>query len=61
MYYEQYKTPDGRYVFPKAMIAEQNDGEHMNVGENKRDKRYTEMLSTYWLERISENCEVKMI
>lgn len=38
MYYEHYKTADGRFVFQKAMIAEQKDGEHMNIGESKRDK-----------------------
>lgn len=54
--FEQYKTVDGRFIFPKAMIAEQKDGDHMNVGEWKRDKRYTEILSTYWMERIFINC-----
>lgn len=57
MTYEQYKTADGRFTFPKTMIAEQKDGEHMNVGQSKRDKRYAEILSTYWMERILNNCE----
>ena len=56
MYYEQFKTADGRFIFPKTMIAEQKDGDHMNIGESKRDK-YTEILSTYWMERILNNCE----
>ena len=57
MNFEQYKTTDGRFIFPKPMIAEQKDGAHMNVGESKRDKRYAEILSTYWMERILQNCE----
>lgn len=57
MYYKQYKTANGRFVFPKFMIAEQKDGEHMNVGQLKRDKRYAEILSTYWMERISSHFE----
>lgn len=52
MTYEQYRTADGHFVFPKTMIVEQKDGEHMNVGESKRDKRYAEIISTYWMERI---------
>ena len=30
-------------------------GGHMNVGENKKSKLYGEILSTYWMERISQN------
>ncbi|MDR1533204.1 MAG: hypothetical protein LBS62_13665 [Clostridiales bacterium] len=52
-----YKTPEGRFVFPKQMIAEKKDGEHMNVGEAKRDKLYAEIISTYWMERILSNCQ----
>ena len=57
MTYEQYKTEEGRFIFPKNMIAEQKGGEHMNVGESKWDKRYAEILSTYWMERILNNRE----
>jgi hypothetical protein len=53
--YEQYKTSNGRYVFPKIMITEQKDSEHMNVGENKRSKLYSEIVSTYWVTRIMAN------
>jgi hypothetical protein len=51
-YFEQYKTANGRFVFPKEMIAEQKDGQHMNVGEQRKNKLYSEILSTYWIERI---------
>ncbi|HCS72530.1 MAG TPA: hypothetical protein DIW17_01460 [Clostridiales bacterium] len=57
--FEQYKTIDGRFVFPKTMISEQKDGDHMNVGESKRNKRYAEILSTYWMERILTNISNK--
>lgn len=42
------------------MITEKPDsyvimGGHMNVGENKRNKLYKEIISTYWIERIYQN------
>jgi hypothetical protein len=57
---ERYKTESGRYVFPKEMIAEKKDsyatdGGHMNPGESKKNKRYAEIVSTYWMERICAN------
>jgi hypothetical protein len=57
---EQFRTQDGRYIFPKEIISEQkdryvHDGGHMNVGESKKNKNYAEIISTYWMERIFEN------
>ncbi|MDE5860218.1 MAG: hypothetical protein K2H23_07555 [Oscillospiraceae bacterium] len=59
-YLEQYKNENGRYKFPINMITEKPDsyvifGGHMNVGENKRSKAYSEIVSTYWMERIHMN------
>jgi|GEM_PF-602729 len=60
LYFEQYKTEMGRYIFPKEMIAEKKDcyvvnGGHMNVGEDKRNRNYAEIISTYWMDRIFAN------
>jgi hypothetical protein len=59
-YLENYKTSEGRFIFPKYMIIEKPDcyvisGGHMNIGENKKSKKYNEIISTYWMERIIEN------
>jgi len=59
-YLNGYKTETGRYLFPKEMLTEQKDsyvwnGGHMNAGESKKNKKYREILSTYWMERIVEN------
>ena len=59
-YLDQYKNDNGRYKFPANMITEKTDsyvifGGHMNVGENKRSKSYSEVISTYWAERIHRN------
>jgi len=59
-YIEKYKTADKRYIFPRYMIVEKPDcyvieGGHMNIGENKRSKKYSEIISTYWMNRIEEN------
>jgi hypothetical protein len=59
-YLDRYKNESGRYVFPPRLITEKPDsyvifGGHMNVGENKKSKLYGEILSTYWMERISQN------
>ena len=59
-YLDQYKNENGRYKFPSCMITEKADsyvifGGHMNVGENKRSKLYSEIISTYWMERIHGN------
>ncbi|MDE6745176.1 MAG: hypothetical protein K2J72_00915, partial [Oscillospiraceae bacterium] len=59
-YLDQYKNKNGRYKFPTRMITEKADsyvifGGHMNVGENKRSKLYSEIISTYWMERIHCN------
>jgi hypothetical protein len=61
-YLKQYRSETGRYVFPSHMLIEKPDsfvtfGGHMNVGENKKNKQYREILSTYWMERIYENIE----
>lgn len=61
-YLEQYKTENGRYKFPSHLIMEKPDsyvifGGHMNVGEDKKNKRYSEILSTYWMERILSDHE----
>ena len=39
------------------MIVEKPDcyvigGGHMNVGEDKKGKNYSEIISTYWMNRI---------
>jgi hypothetical protein len=57
VYLNNYKTPDNRYIFPKHMIVEKTDsyvigGGHMNVGENKKSKKYSEIISTYWMNKI---------
>jgi hypothetical protein len=59
-YIENYKTNDNRYKFPKHMIVEKKDsyvveGGHMNVGENKKNNKYSEIISTYWMSRIEKN------
>lgn len=59
-YLERYRLQSGHYRFPSYMISEKPDsyvimGGHMNVGENKRNKQYHEILSTYWMERIYHN------
>lgn len=63
-YLELYKYPSGHYRFPAYMLTEKSDsyvikGGHMNVGENRKNKLYNEILSTYWMERIYQNvsCE----
>ena len=60
-YLDQYKTENGRFVFPRSMIDEKADtyvykSSHMNVGESKRNKNYAEIISTYWMNRIEQNC-----
>jgi hypothetical protein len=60
-YLAQYSGEMGRYVFPPLMLTEKPDsfvifGGHMNVGENKKNKIYREILSTYWMERIGAKC-----
>lgn len=59
-YLEQYKNENGRFVFPPYLITEKPDsyvisGGHMNIGEDKRSKRYSEIISSYWMERIYQN------
>ena len=59
-YLENYKTSEGRFIFPKYMIIEKPDsyvisGGHMNIGENKKSKKYSEIISTYWMDKIKEN------
>lgn len=53
----RYKNENGRYQFPPHMVTEKPDsyvifGGHMNAGENKKAKLYSEMISTYWMERV---------
>ena len=55
---DNYRTLDDRYKFPKEMLAEKKDayvtsGGHMNVGESKRNRLYSEILSTYWMDKIN--------
>jgi hypothetical protein len=59
-YIENYKTAENRYNFPKYMIIEKPDsyvigGGHMNIGENRKSRKYGEIISTYWMNRIEEN------
>ena len=59
-YLEQFKTENNRYIFPPYFITEKTDsyvifGGHMNIGENKKNKLYKEIISTYWMERIKQN------
>ena len=56
-YIENYRTANNRYIFPRHMIVEKPDcyvigGGHMNVGENKKNRKYSEIISTYWMNRI---------
>ena len=58
----QHKKENGRYIFPAHLITEKPDsyvifGGHMNVGENRKSKLYSEIISTYWMERIYCNIE----
>ena len=46
-YLNDYKISDGLYKFPSNMI--------MNIGENKKAKKYREIVSTYWMYRINKN------
>jgi len=60
IYLENYRTTEDRYNFQKHMIIEKPDcyvigGGHMNIGENKKSKKYGEIISTYWMNRINEN------
>lgn len=64
-YLEQYKNSSCRYCFPPYMITEKPDsyvimGGHMNVGENRKNKMYKEIISTYWMERIYQNINIKL-
>jgi hypothetical protein len=59
-YLNQFKTSDNRYCFPRHMVSEKPNcyligGGHMNVGEDKKSKLYTEIISTYWMEKIKNN------
>ena len=60
LYLNQYKNENRRYSFPANMITEKPDnfvifGGHMNVGESKKTKQYSEILSTYWMGKIHQN------
>lgn len=55
-----FMNDNGRYLFEKDMLSEKRDtyftsGGHMNVGEDKSNKKYYEILSTYWMYRIKCN------
>lgn len=57
-YLETFRCKNGHYKFPAYLITEKQDcyvtkGGHMNVGENKKNILYREILSTYWMEKIS--------
>lgn len=59
---EQYKTGNGRYLFPKAFIPEKKHryyvgGGHMGLGENRREKKSYEIESTYWMLKIRQNIQ----
>lgn len=63
MYLNQHKNENERYCFPSYLITEKPDsyaifGGHMNVGENKKSKLYSEIISTYWMEKIYQNITV---
>jgi hypothetical protein len=57
-YLNSYKTVDGRYAFPPKLIPEQKDGPRMNPGEQRKNPLYAEIVSTYWMERIHNNCDL---
>ncbi|MEG0766998.1 MAG: hypothetical protein RR482_04715 [Clostridia bacterium] len=48
--FQSYQTKEGRFRFPPAMLGGRK-GE-ANVGEPKGKKQSSEILSTYWMERI---------
>lgn len=55
-----FKKDDGRFLFRRDMLIEKSDsyfteGGHMNVGEEKSNKKYYEILSTYWMHIINCN------
>ena len=55
----QYKLSDGLYQFPPDLILDKPDRHawqgHLNAGENKKSKKYREIISTFWMERIFAN------
>jgi hypothetical protein len=54
-YLEKFITPDGTYVFPKACLTEASAGGYwmhgwrMGLGENRRNPRWIEIESTFWM------------
>ena len=59
-YLETFKTENERYLFPKELLVERKDGywifgAHMGMAENRRQKKWREIESTYWMERIKQN------
>lgn len=59
-YLRTFRLLNGRYSFPKTLVNEKKDcyfteGGHMNIGENKRSKKYQEVVSTFWMYLI-EDC-----
>lgn len=66
LFFEQYKTEANHYIFPKEMIAEKKDcyvidDGHMNIGESKKNKKYAEIISNYWMERITANLSTSFV
>lgn len=54
IYLDAFKVDDVVYRFPKNMIIEKKDkyftdGGHMNIGENRRQRKSDEIISTYWM------------
>jgi hypothetical protein len=51
---EQFRTPHGTYIFPKAFLQERSreywiKAYYLGLGENRRRKLAMELESTYWM------------
>jgi hypothetical protein len=52
---ENFLTPDGTYLFPKKYLTEARTGGYwvhgsrMGLGENRRNRKWAEVESTFWM------------
>ena len=58
-YLEKYKTENGTYIFPKELLPEKTGqavgGHHMSFGENRRNKIWIEIESTFYMQLLQQN------
>ena len=59
IYLEKYKTESGRYLFPKEWLPQKSGyalgGFHMSYGENRRNKNWLEIESTFYMQLLKQN------